>query len=148
MDCLYKTSTKYTLEEYRKYNLALMKKTFLIILLFVLFILAEAVLLNSVVLLLIAILYVIVFIWAYNRNIKKVFESNKVAQNAEVSFEFYDTYFTQTSENGYGKIEYTNLDKVIETKTNFYLMIAKNQGYILKKENFPEGLAEFLRGII
>ena len=68
-------------------------------------------------------------------------------QNAEVNFEFYNDYFTETNEYGNTKLEYNKLHKIIETKTNFYLMIAKNQGFILVKENFPEGLEEFLRNI-
>ena len=63
------------------------------------------------------------------------------------NFEFYNDYFTETNEYGNTKLEYNKLHKIIETKTNFYLMIAKNQGFILVKENFPEGLEEFLRNI-
>ena len=57
------------------------------------------------------------------------------------------TYFTEENSYGNTKLEYSKLHKIIETKTNFYLMIAKNQGFILIKENFPEGLEEFLRNI-
>ena len=39
------------------------------------------------------------------------------------------------------------MDCLYKTKTNFYLMLAKNQGFILVKDNFPEGLDEFLRNI-
>ena len=64
-----------------------------------------------------------------------------------MNFEFYDTYFIETNEYGNTKLEYSKLHKIIETKTNFYLMLAKNQGFILVKDNFPEGLDEFLRNI-
>lgn len=98
-------------------------------------------------LILFAIIYPIVIVILVNRQIKKVWKSNKIAQDMNVAFEFYDTYFTENNESGDTRVEYSKLHKIIETKTNFYLMIAKNQGFILVKKNFPDGLEEFLRNI-
>ena len=100
-----------------------------------------------ILLILFAIIYPIVIALLQKRQIKKVWNSNKVAQNMNVRFDFYDTYFTEINDNGETRLEYDKLHKVIETKTNFYLMIAKNQGFILNKSNFPEGLEDFLRNI-
>ena len=94
-----------------------------------------------------AIFYPILIWFLHNRQVKKVFSTNKALQNAVAEFEFYDTHFTETNIYGGATLEYSKLYKIIETKTNFYLMIAKNQGYILCKKNFPEGLDEFLRSI-
>lgn len=44
-------------------------------------------------------------------------------------------------------VDYSLINKVVFTKTNVYLMIAKNQGYMLLKSNFPEGLEAFLKQI-
>ena len=60
-------------------------------------------------------------------------------------FEFYEDYFEESHEVGNATIPYDKLDAVIETKTHFYLMIAKNQGYMLAKENMPDGLESFIR---
>ncbi len=77
--------------------------------------------------------------------LKKIYQSNQSAQNVRIQFRFYNDYFTKESDAGHSKTEYHQLYKIIETKTRFYLMIGNNGGYILVKENFPEGLAEFLR---
>ena len=98
---------------------------------------------NNYLLILFAIIYPIIIAILRNRQIKKVWNSNKVAQNINVKFEFYDTYFAEINENGETRLEYNKLYKIIETKTNFYLMIAKNQGFILNKSNLPEGLSVF-----
>lgn len=64
-----------------------------------------------------------------------------------VKYDFYNTYFIENDDNGETKLEYKKLYKIIETKTNFYLMISKNQGFLLNKSNFPKGLDDFLRNI-
>ena len=98
-------------------------------------------------LILFAIIYPIIIAILQNRQIKKVWNSNKVAQNMNVKFDFYDTYFIEIDENGETRLEYNKLHKIIETKTNFYMMIEKNQGFILNKSNLPEGLSDFLKNI-
>ena len=69
-------------------------------------------------------------------------------KDLEVDFEFYNDYCVYKCKLGETKIEYKDLYKIIETKTNFYLMIAKNQGIILKKENCNEELQKFVRKLI
>ena len=150
MDCLYTTTTTYSYEEYKRYNLSLLLKRSRIIFYIILelWILLLGCLMSNYFLILFAIMYPIIIAILQNRHIKKVWNSNKVAQNMSVKFDFYDTYFTEINENGETRLEYNKLHKIIETKTNFYLMIAKNQGFILNKSNLPEGLADFLKNII
>ena len=149
MDCLYKTKTINTFEEYKKFTWALLlkKRTIITFVIFEILFLFFAWTLESVFYLLFALLYPLLIWLLQCRQIKKIFKSNKVIQNEEVTFEFYDTYFTEEYPCGNSRLEYNKLYKIVETKTNFYLMIAKNQGYILVKDNFPEGLDEFLRNI-
>ena len=149
MDCLYKTKTINTFEEYKKFTWALLlkKRTIITFVIFEILFLFFAWTLESVFYLLFALLYPLLIWLLQCRQIKKIFKSNKVIQNEEVTFEFYDTYFTEEYPCGNSRLEYNKLHKIIETKTNFYLMIAKNQGFILVKENFPERLEEFLRNI-
>ena len=78
---------------------------------------------------------------------KKVFYSNKLAVDAELNYDFYENHFVKTSSAGSEKIDYNRLLKIVETKTNFCLMIAINQGYMLKKADMPEGLDAFLRNL-
>lgn len=149
MESLYKTKTINTFEEYKRFSRVLMykKRSIIIYALLAAFLILDGIVLDNMIFIVFAVVYPFVIWLLHNMQVKKVFETNKALQNAEVNFEFYNDYFTETNEYGNTKLEYNKLHKIIETKTNFYLMIAKNQGFILVKENFPEGLEEFLRNI-
>ena len=149
MDCLYKTKTVNTFEEYKRFSRILLykKRRIIIYTLLAIFLILDSIVLENPIFMIFAIVYPILLWSLHNTQVKKVFKTNKALKNAEVTFEFYDTHFIETNEYGNTKLEYTKLYKIIETKTNFYLMLAKNQGFILVKENFPEGLEEFLRNI-
>ena len=149
MDCLYKTKTINTFEEYKRFSRILLckKRSIIIYILLAIFLILDSIFLENPIFAIFAVVYPILIWLLHNRQVKKVFKTNKALQNAEANFEFYNDYFSETNEYGNTKLEYNKLHKIIETKTNFYLMIAKNQGFILVKENFPEGLEEFLRNI-
>ncbi len=148
MEPLYRTTNKYTYDEYKKFNRAVMlkKKTLIATIIAVLLILIGGILLESLFLILFAIIYPIIFVLLMNVGVKRVYNSNKILQDLDVNFEFYDDCFVVKHEAGEAKIPYDKLNEIIETKTNFYLMIARNQGYMVLKENMPEGFAEFIRG--
>ena len=149
MNCLYTTTTNYSYDEYKRFswNLLLKRSHIIFYIILELFILLLGCFMKNILLIVFAVIYPIMIFLLQNRQIKKVWTSNKVAQDMLVNFEFYDTYFVETDKSGNTKLDYSNLHKVIETKTNFYLLIAKNQGFILVKENMPEGLADFLKSI-
>ena len=46
---------------------------------------------------------------------------------------------------GFTTIPYDKLYRVVETPTNFYLMIARNQGMVIVKENCSAELIAFLQ---
>ena len=148
MEPLYRLTNKYTYEEYKKFNRAVMlkKKTLIATIIAVLLILIGGILLESLFLILFAIIYPILFVLLMNVGVKRVYNSNKILQDLDVNFEFYDDCFVVKHEAGEAKIPYDKLNEIIETKTNFYLMIARNQGYMVLKENMPEGFEEFIRG--
>lgn len=147
MEYLYKTSTKFTLEEYKKFNNALIKKKHLLALsiLAVILILAGGILLENIFLIIFAIIYPFLFYISIQIGVKRVFNSNKLLQNAEVTYEFFEDYLYEKHDGGETKVPYDKLDEVIETKTNFYLMIAKNQGFMISKENMSEDMQNFIR---
>ncbi len=149
MVCSFKTTTTNTFEEYKRFSRRLLfnKRSIVIYILAGSFLIFDGIILDNMLFILFAILYPILIWLLHNWQVKKVFNTNKVLQNADVNYEFYDTYFTETNDYGNTKLEYAKLHKIIETKTNFYLMIARNQGFILVKKNFPDGLEEFLRNI-
>ena len=148
MEPSYRTTNKYTYDEYKKFNRAVMlkKKTLIATIIAVLLILIGGILLESLFLILFAIIYPIIFVLLMNVGVKRVYNSNKILQDLDVNFEFYDDCFVVKHEAGEAKIPYDKLNEIIETKTNFYLMIARNQGYMVLKENMPEGFEEFIRG--
>ena len=147
MEPLYKTTTKYTLDEYKKFNNAVLKnkKYFLRLAIYEIVFFILALLIENVFLIIFLVLFPLITIIIYNNNVKRVFKSNKLAADKEINFEFYDAYIVIKNENGEQKFEYDKLNFVIETKDNFYLMIATNQGYILTKSNLPDGLENFLK---
>lgn len=152
MELLYSTETNYTYEEYKRFNKMLSFRRSVIIkcIIIEVFVLFMACLMNSLYFVVFSIIYPIILLLLpvfLNKQSKSIWESNKVAQNLNVKFDFYDTYFIATDENGETRIAYNKLHKIIETKTNFYLLFSKNQGVILNKSNFPEGLSDFLRDI-
>ena len=79
----------------------------------------------------------------YLSTIPIVTTSNKKRPIAR-SKKFYSDFVSWHHKLGDNKIEYKDLYRIIETKDNNYLMIAKNQGLILKKENCSKELQEFL----
>lgn len=149
MEYLYTMNSKFTFEEYKKFNYALLKKRhhFLILAIYELILALIGIGTGNILILVFTLIFPLMLYWIQNRNIKKIYNSNKVVQDLDVNYEFYDTYLVEKSENGEMKIEYSKLDEIFETKTNFYLMIAKNQGYMLPKSDMPTGLEEFIRNI-
>lgn len=154
MEPLYKTNTKYTFEEYKKFNYAITTiinkmhvKTVIVVLLFVLLacMYMQRSMYATSIMLLCAFIFPFLFYFTINGNIKKTYNSNKSMKDLDVEFEFYKEYCLYKCKLGETKLEYKDLYKVIETKTNFYLMIAKNQGIILKKENCDEELQKFIK---
>lgn len=149
MEYLYTMNSKFTFEEYKKFNYALLKKRhhFLILVIYEILLLLLGIGTANIFMIAFAIIFPSILYWIQSRNIKRIYNSNKVAQDLDVTYEFYDTYFIEKSEHGEMKIEYSKFDEIFETKTNFYLMIAKNQGYMLRKLDMPNGLEEFIRNI-
>ena len=150
MDSLFEVSTKFSLEEYKKFNKALLKKrnTWKILIACSIFILLVGVWAKEWWIIVFAILYPLFVLMIQNYSIRKNFLSNKLNADSEINFQFYEDYFIENNQSGEIKVPYDKLDEVIETKTNFYLMIAQNQGFMISKENMPEGLVNFLRKMV
>lgn len=146
MEPLFKTKTKCTEEEYKKFYKAGLKVQHLEIwiIVFEIYSLIALVIYKKIIYLLNMIVFPIFFYIFIEVVRKKEFDSNKAIQNVESEFVFYEDYFEEKTKYGETKVEYKMLYKVIETKDNMYLMIGKSQGYILIKENMSKGLIEFI----
>lgn len=149
---LYQTSVKLTYEEYKRFSKAVMKKNMrkvyisLIVLLFGAGLLRIVSPDSSLILFLIffIIFYPIVLCFGQNRAIKKTYMSNELLKNTVETIDFYKNHFVSKTEKSESTVEYDKLYKIIETKTNFYLMIADNQGYIVSKANCSQELIDFI----
>ena len=105
MTPLYSTTTIYTYDEYKRFNLALTynRKYIIWYIIMEAFILLTGCLLNNLFLIVFAIVYpalLVLFPVIQIIHVKKIWKSNKVAQNLNVKFDFYDTYFIETDDNG------------------------------------------------
>ena len=149
MDCLYVTKTKMTFNEYRNFSFAIQKenKVILALIIVCLFLCIGGIMLHKIFIIVVALVYPILKTIFFSYDVKKIFESNKTMQNITISFEFYKDYFKASNDLEKSKINYKDLNKIIETKTNFYLMTSTNTGYIIVKDNMPEGLDEFIKDL-
>jgi len=77
--------------------------------------------------------------------VKKNYESNKMWQGIYMVTEFYPDYFCLDTPVGQSQITYDKIYRILETKTNFYILVGKNQGVIIVKEDCPQGLDEYIR---
>lgn len=158
MEPLYKTQTAYSFEEYSKYNEAVLLKQkslkAVMIIIPVLYVLLMGVVLYATkepstvfVLVLALLLSAVIFTASFKKTIKKTYYSNKAITSCVADFEFYDNYVREITQNGETKLEYSKIYKIIETKTNFYIMASVNQGFIIVKGNCPDGLVDFIKSI-
>ena len=148
---IHKTTVKFTYEEYKRFSLTIMKKALtktaiglLILLLFaaILFGMNNSKL--SALLCAFVVIYTFMIVFKINSQIKKTYESNELLKDITQTIEFYEKHFVAKSDKSETTVEYEKLYKVIENKTNFYLMIADNQGYIVSKSNCDNELIEFI----
>ena len=158
MEPLYKTQTAYSFEEYSKYNEAVLLKQkslkAVMIIIPVLYVLLMGAVfystreISTVFALLFALLLsTAIFIVSFKKTVKKTYYSNKAITSCVADFEFFDNYVREKTENGETKLEYSKIYKIIETKTNFYIMASVNQGFIIVKGNCPDGLVDFIKSI-
>lgn len=152
MDSLYSTTITLTYEEYRRFELTLLFNRSNILW----FIIPQVwcwffwgltnnffcMVISIIHAIIILILLIVLYIYS-----KKIWEADNFVHNMNIKLDFYDAYLVGTDKYGETRLEYNKLHKIIETKTNYYLMTEKFKGIILKKSNFPEGLADFLKNL-
>lgn len=146
MNILYEANMTYTFGEYKTYaKTNFLRQVVPVFLVMEALFLVSALYSRSFFLAVIGLVWVGVLFLLQNRQVKKMYATNKLAQNMKIRFQFGEEALVENTENGQFTVYYDKLHKIIETKTHFYLMTAKNQGYMLNKAYFPEGLEDFLR---
>ena len=82
----------------------------------------------------------------YDGRIKSAYRSNKSQQDIEIKYNFYKNDFTSKTKSAESRTRYKDLYEIKETKDNFYLMISKNQAFMLEKRNMSRNLIDFIKG--
>lgn len=85
------------------------------------------------------------YTYGMDRRARKLFRQTKVAQDIVNEYDFFEEYFVNRNRNGQGTMAYNELFKVIETRTHFYLMLSKVQGFIIAKSEAPANFTEFMQ---
>lgn len=151
MEPLFKIAQQYTFYEYKKFTKAVLKWNRIIAGAFLWFAFLSGVLLigfngistEASFLVLFPVIYVVL----RKLSIKRYYNSNKILKDITEEYEFYEDHVIAKNTNSEARIEYDKIFKIIETKTNFYIMVAQNQGYIISKEICSEELVRFLTGL-
>ena len=139
--------TAYTWEEYWRYNLAASvmrgeRKKLVIAFAVLLALILLTVWLEDYsltgFLALFTVLYPVVLWFACRGRARRAWGSNTVLQNAVIHYTFTEGGVEITGANGEQHLDYGQIYRLVETKTNIYLMIADNQGYIIRRDACTE----------
>lgn len=154
MEPLYRTTTSYTFEEYQRYNKVVQNKLMkrpLLIGVFMLACLVLAICIDDTSAktgIIIGLLLLPVILPLFSSHmVKRSYKTNSLLQDITSEFLFFEEYMEQHSSVGVSKVPYDKLYTVLETPTNFYMMVAKNQGYVIIKENCDPALVRFIQGL-
>ena len=153
----FEIDTKYTFEEYKRFNKVVQdviykgksKRNFAIVI-FALIIGGFVVLKEYITALVALAVYVAIMyltIKGINKQVKDAFETNASMKDAVYHYKFSDTKVEATSPRGLEVLEYDKMYRLIETDTNFYMMIAQNVGFIINKDNCTADQQEFIRSL-
>ena len=154
----YTTESYWTMEELKKMNKAALfglRKAYLIFLGCIEILLAIEVILClatdsgawAAVFLVTLICFPIVIIKITNYKLSKDFKTNKILQNDVTTMSFSEDRLELSNGRGNSFVKYDELYKILETDTNFYLFIAKNQTMNVIKENCQKELITFLQNL-
>lgn len=165
MQPLFTTQSVYTYEEYKRFNLAIMnlRKVISIFAVDIVLLALMAVTISVTrtmygypnpisrfffLLAVALLLFCLLFLLATLLSIKTTYESNKAMKRNPVStVYFYNGHLTETNSKGAVNLAYADIYKIVETKTNFYIMLAKNNGIIIVKQNCTPELIIFLQNL-
>ncbi len=91
------------------------------------------------VLLLMMIIYLFYKFFLQKKIISKEMKSDKIKNEQEFEFDFYENYFVVKNQNNSDKSKYSVIKKIFETKEYFYLYINKTDALLLNKNKFIIG---------
>ena len=145
MDLLFAAEFEYNYNEFKKYMWRISGMPLMLLVCFYsLIVLFLGIVTKSFVYITLGILLPLLFFLFFARKIKKIYKASRANERKGRVYKFYDSCFSVEDSVNKSTVDYSNIKKIIFTKTNVYLMIAKNQGFILLRSTFPEGLEDFL----
>lgn len=157
MEPLFTTKTTYTLDEYMRYSthISMKNKRFartMILLAVTIVMLALLSFLNKsygVATGFVAggLLFPFILTANFRSSVKRTYNSNALLRGAVCTFRFYEEHMAGDDPTGHAEYTYDKLFSIVETKTNFYIMISENQGSIVIKENCSPEMIAFIQEI-
>lgn len=148
MQPLFTAQTPCTWPEYWKLNLAVLLHRRPMLALYLLpaalFVLL-AVLHASALPLLLCLAFYAAFLALLRATAHRTFLSNRILRDQTLQYAFYPDRFEAAYNRAHASVAYDKLFAIWETRTNLYLMISRNQGYILCKADCPPGLIALLQ---
>lgn len=155
MNPVYQTTMEMTYPEYKRMCWALKRKKFFIVsgivstltLLLSIFYLYNGDVKESVFYLAVTFLFPLLLIGLYSRSLHKNYYSQQWPKDHRVEYVFYEDRLTAKTETGNAEVPYDKLYQVMETKTNFYLLIGANQCFAVKKADCTKELLARLQGL-
>ena len=153
----FEVETIRTYEEFEEFNKVIYENFYNVktkkIAVFVIYILLVAILslqkkyIEALVIVLIAGIIVFLIKKFVNRDIRNTYDTNKLMQNAKIVYKFSEDKVEVHSPMGIEILEYSKMYKLIETDIYFYMMIAKNMGFIVPKEKMTNEQIEFISAL-
>ena len=149
----FKATTTYTFEEFQRFSKVVAKKQLrkcdLIVILTYLAIAIVATIgknYQAIAIYLLIIPIMLIFSRLFLRfGFKRIWKSNPEAHNLATTFTFRINSFRQKNNISDRTTKYDELRQIIETNTNFYLMVKSNQGSLVNKKDCSPELINFLQ---
>ena len=153
MKLLFKNRTKYSKKVYNeylnfhrnKYNLSYKFYTIIVALLLFFCIGMQVKYHYYSLAILLCVIFTFFILWRLFRpvyEVKKEYQSKKIADEQTFIFKFYENFFVITNKLQYSKVRYFKLYKIFETTDFFYLYIDKEHAFLIDKNGFTFGSAE------
>ena len=149
MNCLYESFTVFSFDEYKKFVEATsnQKRSNILLGIVSAILVIMGIVQKSPLLIVMAAVYPVLMRFSQKKALEKTYKRATAMHDARIDYRFYEDRFVKVFAENEEEYEYEKLYKITETETNFYLMISKTQGYVLVKDNMPEGLADFLKSL-
>lgn len=147
MEPLFQSQTEYTFDEYKKYNRLILYKVKRV---------NKTIIILEVILLILAVLtkdltYVagalavpLIFKLMFHFQEKNAYRKNPQLHDMMITHRFYPDFIEQESKLGTVTVYHYQIQEVLETETNYYLMTANNGTLMIVKENCSTELLDYL----